>query len=53
LDRAHFCDGFYFLGVSFDAVLENDEPKEHTPQDPENALLGVELDVVFSELFES
>jgi hypothetical protein len=53
LDRAHFRDGHYFFEVVFDAALENDEPKQHTPWDPEYVFLRVELDAIPLELFES
>ena len=33
-------------------MLRNDETKQQTPQDPENALLGVELNVVRSKFCE-
>ena len=52
LDRAHAHDGRDLLRVGFDAMLRDDETQQHTPWDPENALLRVELDVVRSELCE-
>ena len=48
LDRAHPCDGSDLLRVGFDAMLEDDEPKQHAPRDPEDAFFRVEFDVVCS-----
>jgi hypothetical protein len=50
LNWAHPCDGLDLLRVGFDATLRDNEPKQHTPRDPENAFLGVEFDVIRSEL---
>ena len=33
-------------------MLEDDETQQHTPRDPKNVLLGVELNVVCSEFHE-
>ena len=52
LNQAHPCDGRDLLWVGFDATLGDDETQQHTPRDPENALRGVELNVVFSEFCE-
>ena len=49
LNQAHPCDGQDLLWVGFDAMLGDDEAQQHTPRDLENALLGVEFDVIFSE----
>ena len=49
LNRPHPSDGQDLLWVGFDAMLEDDETKQHTPRDPENALLGIELNAVGSE----
>ena len=49
LNRAHPRDGQDLLWVGFDAMLRNDKTQQHTPWDPESALLGVELNVVCSE----
>ena len=49
LNRAHPRDGRYFLWVGFDAMLGYDETEQHAPRDPENALLGIEFDAVYSE----
>ena len=49
LNQAHPCDGQYLLRVGLDATLGDDEARQHTPWDPENAFLGVELNVVCSE----
>ena len=52
LNRAHPCDGRDILWVGFDATLKNDKTQHHTPWDPKNTLLGVELDVVCSDFHE-
>ena len=52
LNRAHPHDGRDLLWVGFDAMLEDDKTEQHTPWDPENALLRVELNVICSELCE-
>ena len=52
LNRAHPCDGRDLLRVGFDATLGDDKTQQHTPWDPENALLEVELNVVCSEFHE-
>ena len=49
LNWAHPCDGRDLLWVGFDATLIDDETKQHTPQDSENALLRVELNAISSE----
>ena len=46
LDQAHPCDGQNHLRVGFNAMLGDDEPKQHAPQDPENTFFRVEFDVV-------
>ena len=52
LNQAHPHDGRDLLQVAFDAALGDDEPKQHTPWDPKNALLEVEFDAVCSEFCE-
>ena len=52
LNRTHPCDGQDLLWVGFDATLGDDETQQHTPRDPENALLRVELNAVCSEFCE-
>ena len=52
MNRAHPCDGRDLLWVGLDATLGDDETKQHTPRDPKNALLGVELNTVRSEFGE-
>ena len=52
LNRAHPCDGRDLLWVGFDATLRDDETQQHTPRDPKNALLGVELNAICSEFCE-
>ena len=52
LNWTHPCDGRDFLWVGFDATLEDDETEQHAPQDPKNALLGIEFDAVCSEFCE-
>ena len=52
LNRAHPCDGRDLLWVGLDAMLGDDETKQHAPRDPKNALLRVELNVVCSEFCE-
>ena len=49
LNRAHPRDGRDLLQVGFDATLGDDKTLQHTPWDPENTLLGVEINVVCSE----
>ena len=49
MNWAHPYDGRDLLWVVFDATLGDDKTQQHTPWDPENALLGVEFDVVCSE----
>ena len=49
LNRAHPCDVRDLLWVGFDATLRDDETQQHTPWDPKNALLEVELNVVCLE----
>ena len=49
LNRAYPHDGRDLLLVGFDAMLGDDKTQQHTPWDPENTLLRVELDVVRSE----
>ena len=49
LNQAHPNDGRDLLRVGFDAMLRDDETKQHTPRDPENTLLGVELNAVCLE----
>ena len=52
LNRAYPCDGQDLLCVSFDATLEDDKTQQHTPWDPKNARLRVELNVICSEFHE-
>ena len=52
LNWAHPHDGRDLLRVGFDATLRDDEAKLHTPQDPQNALLGVELNAISLEFCE-
>ena len=52
LNRAHPCDGRDLLRVGFDAELRDDKTQQHTPRDPENALLEVELNAVCSKFCE-
>ena len=52
LNQAHPRDGRDLLWVGFDATLGIDETKQHTPRDPENALLRVELNYISSEFCE-
>ena len=42
----------YLIWVSFNAMLGDDETQQHTPRDPKNALLGVELNAICSEFCE-
>ena len=49
LDWAHARDGRNLVRVGLDAALGDDEAEQHAPRDPENAFLGVELDIVCSE----
>ena len=51
LNQAHPCDGRDLLRVGFDTTLGDDESQQHTPRDPEHALLGLELNAVCSEFF--
>ena len=43
LNRAHPHDGRDLLQVGFDAMLRDDKTQQHTPWDPKNALLSVEI----------
>ena len=52
LNWAHHRDGRDLLRVGFDATLEDDKTQQHTPWNPNNAFLGVELNVVCSEFCE-
>ena len=52
LDRAHPCDGRDLLWVGFDATLGDNEALQHTPRDPKNAFLRVELNAVCLEFYE-
>ena len=52
LNRAHPRDGRDLVWVGFDATLRDDKTQQHTPWDPENALLGVELNAVCSEFYD-
>ena len=52
LDWAHPRDGQGLLWVGFDAALRDDKTQQHTPWDPKNALLGVELDAIRSKFCE-
>jgi len=52
LNRAYPRDGRDLLWVGFDAMLGDDKTQQHTPWDPENTLLGVELNVVCSKFHE-
>ena len=49
LNRSHPRDGRDLLRVGFDATLGDDKTQQHTPWDPKNTLLGVELDAIFLE----
>jgi len=49
LNRAHPCDGRYFLWVGFDATLRDDKAEKHAPRDPENTFFGIEFDAVCPE----
>ena len=49
LNRTHPHDGRDLLWVGFDAMLGDDETQQHTPWDPKNALLRVELNAICSE----
>ena len=49
LNQAHPCDGQDLLRVGFDATLGDDKTQQHTPWDPKNTLLGVELNVICLE----
>jgi hypothetical protein len=50
LDQSHAHDGRYLLRVRLDAAFRHDKAKEHTPWNPENALLGVQLYPMLSQL---
>ena len=52
LNRAHPRDGRDLLWVGFDSALGDDKTQQHTPWDPKNALLIVELNAVCSEFRE-
>ena len=52
LNRAHPRDGRDLLRVGFDAMLGDDKTQQHTPWDPKNALLRVELDAACLEFCE-
>ena len=52
LNQAHPRDGQDFLWVGLDVTLEDNETQQHTPWDPKNALLKVELNAVCSEFYE-
>ena len=52
LNQSHPRDGRDLLWVGFDATLGDDKTQQHTPWDPKNALLGVELDAVCLEFRE-
>ena len=52
LNRAHPRDGRDLPWFGFNATLEDDKTQQHTPWDPENALLGVEFDAVCSKFHE-
>ena len=52
LNWAHPHDGRDLLWVGFDATLRDDKTQQHTPWDLENALLGVEFDVICLEFRE-
>ena len=49
LDRAHFCDGWDFLWVGFNAAFGDNKAEQHAPRDPENTFFGIEFDVVHTE----
>jgi hypothetical protein len=53
LNWAHPCDGRALLRVVFDAMLGDDECKQHTPRDPENTFLRVEFDAIRLEFCET
>ena len=48
-NRAHPCDVRDLLRVGLNAMLGDDETKQHAPRDPKNALLGIEFDAVCLE----
>ena len=52
LNWVHPHDGRDLLQVGFDAMLRDDKAQQHTPWDPKNALLGVELNDVCLEFRE-
>ena len=52
LNRAHPCDGQDLLWVGFDATLGDDQAQQHTPRDPKNTLLRVELNAICLEFSE-
>ena len=49
LNRAHSHDGRDLLWVGFDAMLGDDKTQQHSPWDPKNTLLVVELNAICSE----
>ena len=52
MNRAHPCDSRVLLRVGFDAMLGDDKTQQHTPWDPENRHLWVEIDAVCLEFRE-
>ena len=52
LNWAHHHDGQDLLWGGFDAMLGDDKTQQHTPWDPKNILLGVDLNVVCSKFHE-
>jgi hypothetical protein len=52
MNRTHSSDGRNLLWIGFDATLRDDEPEQHTSQDPKNALFGVEFYAILLELLE-
>ena len=52
LNWAHPRDGRDLLRVGFDAMLRDDETQQHTPRDPKNILLQVELNAICSKFCE-
>jgi hypothetical protein len=52
LNRPHAGDGHDFFQIGPYAAFQYDKAEEHPPRDPKDALLWVESDLEFSQLFE-